>query len=197
MLHPDSQRPGSNGESQTYIFIALDFPMSVFPTTGKPTTVQRGQGTSVMPCPLSVLSCRGRCYRPDLKSSKQVVHLRKQPLKVQQYQAFLRLGCVLPWQTKSILVIPSGIYNYAPDPLTLSLAGRKRGCARAPGPPVGRLPAEGHIGIRPRPAYGAGCPFRGSGIPYSARLFRLRDAGTRRQLLFRKTVNTLDSVVNK
>ena len=58
-----------------------------------------------MPCHLSFLSCRGRGYCPDLKSSKQVVHLRKQPPKVQQYQAFSRLGCVLPWHTNKIFVI--------------------------------------------------------------------------------------------
>ena len=91
-------------------FIALDFPTSVFPlsdypTTEMPTTAKKGKARLFMPCPLSSISCRGGCYRPDLKSSKQVVHLRGYLLKVQIYQPFSRTGYILPWQTKSILVI--------------------------------------------------------------------------------------------
>ena len=58
-----------------------------------------------MPCPLSSISCRGGCYRPDLKSSKQVVHLRGYLLKVQIYQPFSRTGYILPWNTNRIFVI--------------------------------------------------------------------------------------------
>ena len=58
-----------------------------------------------MPCPLSSISCRGGCYHPDLKSSKQVVHLQGDLLKVQIYQPFSRTGCVLPWHTNRIFVI--------------------------------------------------------------------------------------------
>ena len=54
-------------------------------------------------CPLLSISCRGGCYRPNLKSSKQVVHLRGRLLKVQIYQPFSRTGRVLPWQTNRIL----------------------------------------------------------------------------------------------
>ena len=91
-------------------FIVLDFPASVFPlsdypTTEMPTTAKKGKARLFMPCPLSSISCRGGCYRPDLKSSKQVVHLQGYLLKVQIYQPFSRTGCVLPWQIKQTLVI--------------------------------------------------------------------------------------------
>ena len=91
-------------------FIALDFPTSVFPlsdypTTEMPTTAKKGKARLFMPCPLSSISCRGGCYRPDLKSSKQVVHLRGYLLKVQIYQPFSRTGCVLPWHTNRIRYI--------------------------------------------------------------------------------------------
>lgn len=58
---------------------------------------QKGKARLFVPCPLSSISCRGGCYRPDLKSSRQVVHLRGHLLKVQIYQPFSRTGCVLPW----------------------------------------------------------------------------------------------------
>ena len=91
-------------------FIALDFPTSVFPlsdypTTEMPTTAKKGKARLFMPCPLSSISCRGGCYRPDLKSSKQVVHLRGYLLKVQIYQPFSRTGYILPWHTNRIFVI--------------------------------------------------------------------------------------------
>ena len=71
------------------------------------TTEKKGKARLFMPCPLSSISCRGGCYRSDLKSSKQVVYLRGYLLKVQIYQPFSRAGCVLPWQIKRILVIAS------------------------------------------------------------------------------------------
>ena len=88
----------------------MDFPTSVFPlsdypTTEMPTTAKKGKARLFMPCPLSSISCRGGCYRPDLKSSKQVVHLRGYLLKVQIYQPFSRTGYILPWQTNKILII--------------------------------------------------------------------------------------------
>ena len=91
-------------------FIALDFPTSVFPlsdypTTEMPTTAKKGKARLFMPCPLSSISCRGGCYRPDLKSSKQVVHLRGYLLKVQIYQPFSRTGYILPWQIKRSFII--------------------------------------------------------------------------------------------
>ncbi len=91
-------------------FIALDFPTSVFPlsdypTTEMPTTAKRARHHLFVPCPLSSISYRGECYRPNFKSSKQVVHLRGYLLKVQIYQPFSRAGCVLPWQTNKIFVI--------------------------------------------------------------------------------------------
>ena len=36
---------------------------------------KKGKARLSVPCPLSSISYRGGCYRPDLKSSKQVVHL--------------------------------------------------------------------------------------------------------------------------
>jgi len=66
---------------------------------------QKGKARLSVPCPLSSISCRGGCYHPDLKSSKQVVHLQGDLLKVQIYQPFSRTGCVLPWQTNRIFVI--------------------------------------------------------------------------------------------
>ena len=51
-------------------------------------------------CPLLSILCRGGCYRPNLKSSKQVVHLRGYLPKAQTYQPFSGTGCVLLWLTK-------------------------------------------------------------------------------------------------
>ncbi len=97
-------------------FIALDFPTSVFPlsdypTTEMPTTAKRARHHLFVPCPLSSISYRGECYRPNFKSSKQVVHLRGYLLKVQIYQPFSRAGCVLPWQTNKIFVISWNLLN--------------------------------------------------------------------------------------
>ena len=72
-----------------------------------------------MPCPLSSISYRGGCYRPNLKSSKQVVHFQGYLLKVQIYQPFSRAGCVLPWHTNRIFVI--GGAGFQPLPKCLQV----------------------------------------------------------------------------
>lgn len=89
------------------IFFCFEFPMSKMPTM-----VKKGKAYLFMPCPLSSISCRGRCNHPDLKSSKQVVHLREHLLKVQIYQPLSKAGCVLLWQVKRIFVIIHTLRNH-------------------------------------------------------------------------------------
>ena len=97
----------------TYIFILLRwifrrrFSVVGLSDNGNANNGKKGKARLFVPCPLSSISCRGGCYRSDLKSSKQVVYLRGYLLKVQIYQPFSRAGCVLPWQIKRILVIAS------------------------------------------------------------------------------------------
>ena len=95
----------------TYIFILLRwifrrrFSVVGLSDNGNANNGKKGKARLFAPCPLSSISCRGGCYRSDLKSSKQVVYLRGYLLKVQIYQPFSRAGCVLPWQTNKIFVI--------------------------------------------------------------------------------------------
>ena len=86
-------------------FSDVGFPVVGLSDDGNANNVKKGKARLSVPCPLSSISCRGGCYHPDLKSSKQVVHLQVDLLKVQIYQPFSRTGCVLPWQTNRIFVI--------------------------------------------------------------------------------------------
>ena len=95
----------------TYIFILLRwifrrrFSVVGLSDNGNANNGKKGKARLFVPCPLSSISCRGGCYRSDLKSSKQVVHLRGYLLKVQIYQPFSWTGCVLPWHINRIFVI--------------------------------------------------------------------------------------------
>ena len=66
----------------TYIFILLRwifrrrFSVVGLSDNGNANNGKKGKARLFVPCPLSSISCRGGCYRSDLKSSKQVVYLR-------------------------------------------------------------------------------------------------------------------------